>query len=215
MLIDYCIPTCTCTHTKLSKTSFFFETILNLKRHSFWDGGSCLDPLLKWIDENDTIYYLSPVLAGGIEPVEQWSGFSLKPRNLGFESGYIIQRGPTNLPLPPTLQWVSLRLCSHLCFCRFFRLRRRLGERRHPSPRFRRRRAPTTTRYVRPFFLLPAVRNRTPPSANVSYLYSDPIRSDHKYICFTCVCLIHRSVGFGSSDRRRGHGFWRYRPQRY
>jgi hypothetical protein len=101
MLIDYCIPTCTCTHTKLSKTSFFFETILNLKRHSFWDGGSCLDPLLKWIDENDTIYYLSPVLAGGIEPVEQWSGFSLKPRNLGFESGYIIQRGPTNLPSLP------------------------------------------------------------------------------------------------------------------
>jgi hypothetical protein len=133
--------------------------------------------------------------------------FFVKTKELGVRIWVYYSTRTNQPPLPPTLQWVSLRLCSHLCFCRFFRLRRRLGERRHPSPRFRRRRAPTTTRYVRPFFLLPAVRNRTPPSANVSYLYSDPIRSDHKYICFTCVCLIHRSVGFGSSDRRRGHGF--------
>jgi hypothetical protein len=33
VLIDCCMPTC--THDKLSKTSFFWGQILNLKRHSF------------------------------------------------------------------------------------------------------------------------------------------------------------------------------------
>jgi hypothetical protein len=31
VLIDCCMPTCTCTHAKLSKTSFFFGQILNPK----------------------------------------------------------------------------------------------------------------------------------------------------------------------------------------
>jgi hypothetical protein len=35
MLIDYCMPTCTCTHTKLSKTSFFLGQILNPKTSFF------------------------------------------------------------------------------------------------------------------------------------------------------------------------------------
>jgi hypothetical protein len=35
VLIDCCMPTCTCIHAKLSKTSFFFGQILNLKHHSF------------------------------------------------------------------------------------------------------------------------------------------------------------------------------------
>jgi hypothetical protein len=45
VLIDCCIPTCTCTHAKLSKTSLFFRQILNLKRHSFvTDGVRVPDP---------------------------------------------------------------------------------------------------------------------------------------------------------------------------
>jgi hypothetical protein len=35
VLIDCCMPTCTCTHTKLSKTSFFFGQILNPKTSFF------------------------------------------------------------------------------------------------------------------------------------------------------------------------------------
>jgi hypothetical protein len=31
VLIDCCMPTCTCTHAKLSKTSFFLRQILNPK----------------------------------------------------------------------------------------------------------------------------------------------------------------------------------------
>jgi hypothetical protein len=37
MLIDCCMPTCTCTHVKLSKTSFFLDKFWILKRHSSWD----------------------------------------------------------------------------------------------------------------------------------------------------------------------------------
>jgi hypothetical protein len=35
VLIDCCMPICTCTHTKLSKTSFFFGQILNAKTSFF------------------------------------------------------------------------------------------------------------------------------------------------------------------------------------
>jgi hypothetical protein len=35
-LIDCCIPTCKCTHAKLSKTSFFLGQILNLKTSFFF-----------------------------------------------------------------------------------------------------------------------------------------------------------------------------------
>jgi hypothetical protein len=35
VLIDCCMPTCTCTHTKLSKTLFFFGQILNPKTSFF------------------------------------------------------------------------------------------------------------------------------------------------------------------------------------
>jgi hypothetical protein len=35
VLIDCCMPTCTCTRTKLSKTSFFFGQILNPKTSLF------------------------------------------------------------------------------------------------------------------------------------------------------------------------------------
>jgi hypothetical protein len=39
VLIDCCMPTYTCIHGKLSKTSFFFGQILNLKRHFFGTEG--------------------------------------------------------------------------------------------------------------------------------------------------------------------------------
>jgi hypothetical protein len=40
VLIDCCMPTCTCRHTKLSKTSFFLGQILNFKTSFFfWNGG--------------------------------------------------------------------------------------------------------------------------------------------------------------------------------
>jgi hypothetical protein len=35
VLIDCCMPTCTCTHAKLSKTSFFLGQILNHKTSFF------------------------------------------------------------------------------------------------------------------------------------------------------------------------------------
>jgi hypothetical protein len=35
VLIDCCMPTCTCTHAKLSKTSFFLGQILNPKTSFF------------------------------------------------------------------------------------------------------------------------------------------------------------------------------------
>jgi hypothetical protein len=45
VLIDCCMPTCTCTHAKLSKTSIFLGQILNLKTSFFLDGVStfCLE----------------------------------------------------------------------------------------------------------------------------------------------------------------------------
>jgi hypothetical protein len=42
VLIDCCMPTCTCTHAKLSRTSFFLGQILNLKTSFFfWTEGVC------------------------------------------------------------------------------------------------------------------------------------------------------------------------------
>jgi hypothetical protein len=38
VLIDCCVSTCTCTHTKLSKTSFFLGQILNPKTSFFLEG---------------------------------------------------------------------------------------------------------------------------------------------------------------------------------
>jgi hypothetical protein len=40
VLIDCCMPTCTCTHAKLSKMSFFLGQILNPKTSLFLGRGS-------------------------------------------------------------------------------------------------------------------------------------------------------------------------------
>jgi hypothetical protein len=40
MLIGCCMPTCTCTHAKLIKMSFFLDKFVILKCLSFGDGGS-------------------------------------------------------------------------------------------------------------------------------------------------------------------------------
>jgi hypothetical protein len=48
VLIDCCIPTCICTHTKLSKTSIFLGQILNPKTSFFGTKG--VSWMLSWDD---------------------------------------------------------------------------------------------------------------------------------------------------------------------
>jgi hypothetical protein len=69
VLIDCCMPTCTCTHAKLSKMLFFLGQILNLKRHSFWDGGSTYesDEGYKYVDGSDARILLSFMYICSIE----------------------------------------------------------------------------------------------------------------------------------------------------
>jgi hypothetical protein len=49
VLIDSCMPTCACTHAKLSKTSCFLGQILNPKTISFLGRRKYLDVVLTYV----------------------------------------------------------------------------------------------------------------------------------------------------------------------
>jgi hypothetical protein len=109
VLIDCCMPTCTCTHAKLSKTSFFFGQILNLKM-SFFLGRRSMS--CKIGNPSSThLYYKS---------WENWKQFSPKKKHTHPATPHkcpTCQRGPPLLGRRNLV--VTKKLDARNCFCRY------------------------------------------------------------------------------------------------